>query len=236
MISTFQALFVAILAVLPGSLYTFALVNNGYGWAWRKDDAANQLIRFLGVSAAFHALFAPATYIAYRKIVTDHDITSGHVSLWWWPVLLAYVAIPYGWGALTVRSRKWTQPTANWYWRWLVRLVSLFTGSSSPEPRAWDHVFSSASSGWIRLKLTNGDWKAGMWAQPSTASGYGEEQDLYLAEQVQLDDAGNFSVDEQAQPRLIGAGLLIRWSEVSFLEPIGWNTGAQRGNDEQTAV
>ncbi|MBS1691203.1 MAG: hypothetical protein JST91_03075 [Actinobacteria bacterium] len=112
-IGTFQALFVALVAVLPGSLYTIALVNRGAGWAWRKDDAANQLIGFVGVSAAFHAVFAPATYWAYREVVATNALKSGHVSWWWWPLLLTYVVVPYGWGIVVAQSRRWGPETAS---------------------------------------------------------------------------------------------------------------------------
>lgn len=59
------------------------------------DDAAREVIRFLAVSAAFHALLAPITFYAYRKLIKTGALANGQVSLWWWPVLLLYVFLPF---------------------------------------------------------------------------------------------------------------------------------------------
>jgi Family of unknown function (DUF6338) len=87
-IGTFQALAIALVAVLPGALYTIARENIGASWAWRQTDTATQIFRFLSASAIFHAVFAPLTFVAYRKLVVSHAMTEGHrVSLWWWALI-----------------------------------------------------------------------------------------------------------------------------------------------------
>jgi hypothetical protein len=67
MIGTLQALLVALLAVLPGALFTIAQERSGATWAWRHTDAATLILRFLSTSAIFHAFFAPVTYHAYNN-------------------------------------------------------------------------------------------------------------------------------------------------------------------------
>jgi hypothetical protein len=47
MIDTFQALIVAVIAVLPGAVYTIARESHEASWAWRKTDAATLVFRFL---------------------------------------------------------------------------------------------------------------------------------------------------------------------------------------------
>jgi hypothetical protein len=67
MIGTFQALLEAMVAVLPGALYTIAREHRNA--AWVRGDLTSRLIGFLGVSAVFQALYAPLTYWIYVHAV-----------------------------------------------------------------------------------------------------------------------------------------------------------------------
>ncbi len=99
----------------------------------------------------------------------------------------------------------------------------LFTGPN-PAPRAWDHLFGGRPHGWVRLRLKNGIWLGGAFAtRPggtrSYAAGYPEEQDLYLVEAVECDrDSGDFLLDDRGTPVSRGSSMLIRWSEVEYLD------------------
>jgi hypothetical protein len=224
--STFQALFVALLAVLPGALYTLARENFGASWAWQQTDTATQIFRFLGASAVFHVLFAPLTYRAYQEFVVtdvaDNAAKGETLSWWWWAALVGYVALPYALGALTESSRNWRLSTC-WLIRWpqalLTWCLALFVGKS-PEPRAWDWLFSTPNlGGYIRLRLANSEgWKAGLWLD-SYASGFGVDPDLYIAEEVAITDDGEIiTIDDNDSPGVLGRGLLIRWSEIKYLD------------------
>lgn len=226
--STFQALFVALLAVLPGALYTLARENFGASWAWQQTDTATQIFRFLGASAVFHVLFAPLSYWAYQNFVANRvaeNAAKGEsLSWWWWAALAGYVILPYILGALTESSRSW-RPSSLCLIRWpqalLSWLLSLLAGRN-PAPRAWDFLFSAPDlGGYIRLKLI-GDrgWKAGLWVD-SYASGFGVDPDLYIGEEIAISDDGEVvfvEEDGQRLPELLGRGLLIRWSEVQYLD------------------
>lgn len=226
--STFQALFVALLPVLPGALYTLARENFGASWAWQQTDTATQIFRFLGASVVLHVLFAPLSYRAYQEFVANRvaeNATKGEtLSWWWWAALAGYALLPYALGALTESSRSW-RPHSCGLIRWpqalLTWLLSLFVGKN-PEPRAWDFLFSKPDlGGYIRLKLT-GDkgWKAGLWVD-SYASGFGVDPDLYIAEEIAISDGGEvvFTEDDgQRLPELLERGLLIRWSEIEYLD------------------
>lgn len=255
MIGTFQALLVALIAVLPGALYTIALENGGAAWAWRRTDTATQIFRFLGASAVFQAIFAPVTYWAYRELILTHVlIQGGPVAWYWWPILLAYLIVPYAWGQLTEGSRDWRLDSEDVavekgfrhriakFVRQLTRLLKVginklvgLYSTRDPEPRAWDRLFSKKNlGGYVRLKLTDGEWKAGLW-YGSYASGYGEDGDLYIAQQVEVDEHGELVADDDRDPVLVGWGLLIRWSEVHYLEfaEIGDNGSDGSGDGEQ---
>jgi hypothetical protein len=46
-VTTFEALLVAVIAVLPGAVYTIARESHGASWAGRKTDAATRIFRFV---------------------------------------------------------------------------------------------------------------------------------------------------------------------------------------------
>ena len=193
-------------------------------WAWQQTDTSTQIFRFLGASAVFHTIFAPLSYRAYQQLVVTHAATQGKtLSWWWWVALVGYIALPYAWGALTESSRNWqTSPRRliKWPKKMLKWWLALFVGKS-PEPRAWDWLFSTPDlGGYIRLKLADGGgWKAGLWLD-SYASGFGVDPDLYIAEEIAITDGGEVIVvdEETRQPELLGRGLLIRWSEIQYLD------------------
>lgn len=222
MIGTFQALLVALFAVLPGALYTIAREHRNAARA--RGDITSRLIGFLGVSAVFQALYAPLTYWIYVHAVVTKRLVAGEPVEWfWWPVLLGYVVIPYVLGALTANTRKWT-PSSCIAKRAIKAVVGWFT-DQAPEPRAWDMAFSRPDlTGWVRIKLKDGTWRAGPWnrtpdnSYPSYASGYPEPQELYLSDQAVINDSGKFETDEAGEPQLTGWSLLIRWDEISVLE------------------
>ncbi len=72
--------------------------------------------------------------------------------------------------------------------------------------------------------MKNGIWLGGAFAtRPggtrSYAAGYPEEQDLYLVEAVECDrDSGDFLLDDRGTPVSRGSSMLIRWSEVEYLD------------------
>ncbi len=207
---TFQALGVFILALLPGALYVWSFERLAGAWGTRFAD---RLVRFVGVSAVFHALIAPVTYRLWIEFVISGRLAREDVPLWLWPAALLYIAVPILAGTLigfgTRRGWRWTK---------------IFTGPE-PAPRAWDHLFARRPDGWILLHLKSGVWLGGAYAadatggQKSYAAGYPDEQDLYLAEAAEVDPiTGQFVYGADGRPKRTGSGILIRWSEVEHLE------------------
>jgi hypothetical protein len=215
MIGTLQALLVALLAVLPGALYTLARETYGATWAWRHADASTLVMRFLIFSAVFHALSAPLTYYAYRRLIVNPVLENGWQMSWrWYALLLAYMALPYLFGVLSQKGRQVPG---------LRRVVALW-GGGYPELRAWDRFFLTRPVGVMRLKLANDEWKAGLFNYQSYASGYGEEGDIYLAQQYLIDEDGfpRRTADGKYVSAGPGAGLLIRWSEIRYVDFWPW--------------
>jgi len=206
---TFQAVAVLALGLLPGALYVWSFERLVGAWGIGLSD---RVLRFVGVSAILHALFAPLTYRLWLDFVRTGRIASGDASPYLWLAPIAYVAIPVALGSLvgtgTQRGQRW---------------ASYVTGPD-PAPRAWDYLFGTHPDGWIRLKLKSGGWLAGAYAvkedgSKSYAASYPEPQDLFLVEVVEVDpDTGEFMFDEEGEPWLRGSGILIRWDEVEYLE------------------
>jgi hypothetical protein len=190
-VATFQALAVLLLAFLPGALYVWAFEREAGGWGL---GLADRLLRFVGVSAFFHALAAPLTYIGYEDYIVNGRLTHAvKIPILLWLVPLVYVAVPTVSGLIVVNAvsagKGWTR----------------YIAGRSPAPRAWDHLFSPQDlSGWIRLKLKDGDWIVGAYGQSgerrvrSYAAGYPDAQDLYLVETAECErETGKFILDSE---------------------------------------
>ncbi|NBH10355.1 DUF6338 family protein [Amycolatopsis sp. SID8362] len=213
MISTFQGLLVAVLALLPGAAYTFALerVTNGYGAASFSD----RLVRFLAASAAIHALLAGGEYQLYRYLIAEHRLGNGTANVWLLQGLsIGYVLLPTAVGSTIGWGHKHHK-------KWAVLLVG-----AAPEPRAWDYMWRHTQRAIVRIKLKSGTWLAGYYGwsldgRRSYASAHPEEGDLYLAVGLTIDaDSGELVLDEKNQtvPLPDARGLLVRWPEIEYID------------------
>lgn len=215
MISTFQALAVALLALLPGASYTFAYerIVGGFG-----PSFSDRLVRFLVVSAVFAAVFSAPGLILYRSFIVNDRLTHGSftwVDLVVFEILaLAYVLLPTAAGGFVGGSVRIGR-------RWARALVG-----NAIERRAWDFLWRPGAQGVVRLKMKSGVWLAGLYGttefgQRSYAAGYPEGGDLYLATQFVVDaDSGAFIRDEDERPVPApgSPGLLVRWEEIEYLD------------------
>jgi len=206
--TSFQALAVLVVALVPGALYLWAYERQAGRWGATLGD---RFLRFVGGSAVLHAVFAPVTYWFW----TDHwPAVAGGQEVSWslWGLAVGYVAVPSVAGSLVGRGTRKRQGWATW-----------ITGPD-PAPRAWDYLFQGERNGWVRLRLKSGPWIAGGYATAtdglkSYTAGHPEAQDLFLATAVRVDpDTGEFLLNEAGGVQLQGGGLLVRWDEVEYLE------------------
>ncbi len=203
----FGALVVLAVALIPGALYVWAYERQAGG---KGIGFSDRVLRFVGGSAIFHALFAPLTVWLWSDVwprVRD----GSSVSWFLWLVPVAYVVVPIAAGSYVgscvQRGAWWTRA---------------LTGPQ-PAPRAWDYLFHHQIDGWIRLRLKSGEWIAGAFADAngrrSYAASYPEPQDLYLAAAARVDpETGEFVVTDDDEIELLPGGLLVRWEEVEYLE------------------
>lgn len=213
--STFQALAVALLALLPGALYELAREQRSGRWGLRGAD---QIFRMLGFSVAFQVLISPLTYWLYSRYVVSGLLVRGEpVSSWLWALLVAYLVVPFALGRFTAmghRFREASDPSRTK--KAVVWIVNLYT-DAAPAPRAWDYLFSNRErKGWVVAHLHDGSRIGGMWGN-SYAAGYPEDADLYM-EQVELAPDGTFVPGSDGRPKSLEKALLIRWDEIKYLD------------------
>jgi Family of unknown function (DUF6338) len=216
--ASFQGLLAALVALLPGALYTWAFEREVGRWGVTLGD---RVLRFVGTSGIFLAVYSYPLFLIWANYLhhpqPSHEGVQFHNLVWegrpvpWWLFLIpvAYVAIPLiagSVGAVAV-SRGW---------KWLARIVA----GRDPAPRAWDFLFSSRPSGLVRIRLKHdGSWVGGLFAENSYASGYPEApQDVYLESTYLMEEDGTFVRDEDDEPVELGSGILLRYDEMVHLE------------------
>jgi hypothetical protein len=206
---TFQGIIVIAIAMLPGALYTWGFERIVGNWAAGVSD---RLLRFIGVSAGFHVVWAPADLWIWSEFIRSGRLESGDASFTLWLAAMVYVAAPFLLGTAVGRATKRRKPWA-----------TLFTGPS-PAPRAWDQLFSPGPDGWIRVRLRTGTWVGGAYSRHpsggigSYAAGYPDLQDLLLGDTAEVEpDSGAFLLDADGNPRMTGSAILIQWDQVEYL-------------------
>jgi hypothetical protein len=146
--STFQAAGVIVVALLPGALYVWAFERQAGRYGIGLSD---RVLRFVGGSAVFLAVFAGPLYALYIQFARD-VAAARPLPLWLVMLPLAYVGLPLVAGTLLgVGLRR------DWH---LARIVA----GPDPAPRAWDHLFQYRVDGWIRCRMKSGIWLGGAYA------------------------------------------------------------------------
>lgn len=203
----FQAVLSIVIALIPGALYVWSFERQAgrYG-----IGASDRVLRFVGGSAIFFAVFAWPLYWLYATYRESFETADINISQWLALVPILYVLVPITAGTLIGKGVREQA-------RWAKALVG-----PDPAPRAWDYLFQYGVDGWIRCRLKSGTWIAGAFAEyggrQSYAAGYPEPQDIYLARSVQVDpETGEFQF-EGDEPLMGEGGLLLRWEEIEYLE------------------
>lgn len=208
--ATFVALAVAVLAVVPGAVFTFSYENRLGPYGASLPD---RIYRFLAASAVLHAVASGLTYELYRSQVATGRLAKGHVD----PLMVEAAALAYLLVPLIAGTVWGIGAHKGWG---IVRFFS----SRAPQPTAWEHVFSRRPKGWVRIRLKSGAYIAGLIGRragrqvPSYASGP-EPQDLFLSATVCVSpETGAVIPDDQGHLQMQDGGILIRWDEIEYLQ------------------
>jgi hypothetical protein len=190
--TTTTALVILAVAVLPGSVYT---------WAFERQAAAfgvtlaDRVLRFVAVSLVFDLLYAWPAYGLYRLVFAGHGLRAAQFAVLWAGTVVG-VTLPALAGS-TVGGLYATRSTRNG-WLWVRRRLppereaTLLTRAlgRDPAPRAWDRLFLERASVYLRVRLRDGPWVAGLFASGSYAGGFPNEPDLFLEQAWEIDADG----------------------------------------------
>lgn len=190
------ALGIVIIAVLPGSMYTWAFERqvSAYG-----VTLADRVLRFIAISLIFHVILGWGEYWLFRAAFAGEEFGGGQFAAAWLAVTLL-VAVPAIAGTITGGLYA-TRSDREEEWAWLRRGLSperedrvlQFLLGRAPAPRAWDNLFSDRPNLYVRIETTDGTPLGGRFADNSYAGGFPHEPDLYLEEEWALDEDGNLT-------------------------------------------
>ena len=154
--STFQAIVVIMIALLPGALYVWSFERQAGRYGIGLSD---RILRFVGGSAVLLAVFSSPLYLLHMSFTAD--VLAGRpLPSWLAGVPLAYVGVPLAAGtALGVGLRH------DW-------LIARIVAGPDPAPRAWDYLFQYHIDGWIRCRLKSGTWLGGAYANANGKRSY----------------------------------------------------------------
>jgi hypothetical protein len=185
------ALLVLLVAVLPGSVYT---------WAFERQASrhgvtfADRVLRFVGVSAAFALLFAWPAYGTWRGVYAGRPFGVAQFGVAW-VALGAGLGLPALSGSVVgglyasrhdrqgwLRLRRWLPPP------WERRMLLVTTGRDR-EPRAWEAAFGRPRSGYVRIKTVDGTWFAGP-RDRMVVGAFPQDPDIWLEQAWPVDADG----------------------------------------------
>ena len=214
--TTVVALAILIVAVLPGSMYTWAFERQASAFG---VTFADRTLRFLAVSMLFHLALGWPEYLLYRVAFVSNKLDAGQFAAAWAGALVL-IAVPATIG--TVLGGLYASRNTRIGWDRLrkrlsaeqERLVLRTALGRDPAPRAWDDLFSERPTVYLRIRTADGAWLAGRFAEESYAGGFPHEADLLLEEAWEIDDEGVLG-DEG-----LGYSVYIPAEQIAWLEVV----------------
>lgn len=210
------ALVIVIVAVLPGSMYTWAFERQvtAYG-----ATLADRVLRFIALSVIFHLVLGWIEYWLFRSAFAGEKFGGGQFAIAWAAVAVL-VVVPAAAG--TVVGGLYASRSDRDGWGWVRRRLSApqedkalqFILGRTPAPRAWDDLFSERLTAYLRIETVDGTAVAGLFADASYAGGFPHDADLYLEQAWSMDDEG-LLIEPLGYPVYIPAGQIARMEIVA---------------------
>lgn len=214
--STWTALAVLVVAVLPGAMFTFGFERQAGAFG---VTAADRVLRFVAVSLCLDLAYAWPAYLLYRSGLAPPPWHAAQFAVTW---AGAVAALTFPFAAGSAVAGLYTTRNSRAGWPWLRRVLSSDREERvldavlgrDPAPRAWDFYFSERPVTYLRVRTRDGTWVGGLFARGSSAGGFPHGGDLLIEEEWPLDEAGTFG-DEP-----LGYALYVPADSISFLEMI----------------
>lgn len=184
----YQALIVALLAIVPGFLAT-TFWSRTKTWRGRSPDLLT-VIQSLAASAVIQVVMAPLTLIwlyPERNVLIRHP---WHVFIW---LLLTVLIIPIASGVAAARlSDIIFNPASPWI-KGRPRRILAWIMPPAPPPSIWDWLFTAnvPDGCFLVVEFADNTRVAGVFARGSTALTSPQPQGVFLSREWSLDAHGD---------------------------------------------
>ena len=202
--TTWVALLIAVLFLVPGFLADFALGR----WVVRgRREAQEFILTMLALSFINYALFAPflvpvlvqAEREGYRAYARAHPVELTLLTV------AVLIVAPLG-EAVLFGNLLQSPRVVDWLARWFgVQIRTI--------PKSWDFVFSRGEYYLVLVTLTDGSRLGAGWGPNSFASWFPHEEDIYFEVVYSLLEDDSFG-----DPVPLSAGILLKRADIRSLE------------------
>ncbi|GAA1585086.1 DUF6338 family protein [Kribbella hippodromi] len=198
--STVLQVALLILFVLPGISYQFVR-ERLRGAVAGERQVGERVLRAVTASILLDSLYAviagPALVrVVHRDDVSGWDAVRQQPRLVGLLALVLFIVIP---SAAALLVSLWQRRRLNAAYR--------------STPTAWDHMFRSSRSCFVRARLKDGTWVGGWYGGRSYASSYPEPAEVFLESAWRMNPDGSFA------SRIAGtAGLYVRTADTDVIE------------------
>lgn len=212
---------VILAAVTPGFVYQVSRRRVG-GPDPDEREFGVRILRAVAASAVFAGCYAlvvgpwVVSYVAEpERALTDVQLVGGVLLLlimvvpWTAARVVFYVKNSQGFRRLAQRLTTRLRLKSQW----------------NPTPSAWDFAFARAEPGWVRVRLADGSWAGGWFADQSFATSFPEPQELYLEVGYVMVPDGTFTERVSAP-----TGMIVRCQDAVVVDFIPYT--AQTENEE----
>lgn len=166
--------------------------------AGRKPSHTEQLLSYLVVSLVYYTITLP--YVM-RVLSGAGNLYSQSLN---WAALTLFGPAIFGIILGAAAQKRWMHVIAGWCRLSLVDII----------PTAWDYRFSNIPRGgiFVLVMLSDDRQVAGFFGSKSFASSESEERDLYIEEEVTLNEDGSWAYRDER------VGILVSAKEIKHVE------------------
>ena len=197
--STIQQVVLIVLFVLPGISYQFVR-ERVRGPVPGEQDLGERVLRALTASIALDALYLIIAGPQLLRLIKQTGkpwfaASDANPRLAALVALALFIAIPAAAAWVVGQTQQRRRPAR-----------------FQPEPTAWDYIFRSRSTCFVRARLKSGRWVGGWYGLKSHAAAYPNEADFYLESAWEMASDGSFV------RRIKSTGLYLRMDNVDYIE------------------
>lgn len=207
---------VILAAVMPGFVYQVSR-RRVAGPDPDEREFGVRILRAIAASAMLASLYAVVLGPRVVTYVRDPEAALEDIQVLGLAYLLTVVVVP--WIAARV---VFYVTTADWFTTARSRFLTTFRllRPWDPTPSAWDFIFATVEPGWVRIRLQDGSWVGGWFAEKSFASAFPDPQELYIEVGYVLSPEGTFTGEVSAP-----GGMFVRCQDAVAVDFIPADAG-----------